>query len=118
MAYLKYWYPSRVYDIVNMIYQAQNILLPMAVAKLTHNLAGSLSAHCVRIPALVQTTSFLWETITIQDIFCFVFKSSFYFFCCVPICVGKVGHSTNSVICHPFHHFLKETCILVSWAIL
>ena len=66
MAYLKYWYPSRVYDIVNMIYQAQNILLPMAVAKLTHNLAGSLSAHCVRIPALVQTTSFPWETITIH----------------------------------------------------
>ena len=64
--YLKYWYPSRVYDIVNMIYQAQNILLPMAVAKLTHNLAGSLSAHCVRIPALVQTTSFPWETITIH----------------------------------------------------
>ena len=67
MAYLKYWYPSRVYDIVNMIYQAQNILLPMAVAKLTHNLAGSLSAHCVRIPALVQTTSFPWETITIHS---------------------------------------------------
>ena len=49
-----------------MIYQAQNILLPMAVAKLTHNLAGSLSAHCVRIPALVQTTSFPWETITVH----------------------------------------------------
>jgi len=68
IAYLKYWYPSRVYDIVNMIYQAQNILLPMAVAKLTHNLAGSLSTHCVRIPALVQTTSFPWETITIHEV--------------------------------------------------
>ena len=66
IAYLKYLDPSRVYDIVNMIIPAQNILLPMAVAKLTHNLAGSLSAHCVRIPALVQTTSFLWETITIH----------------------------------------------------
>ena len=30
-----------------------------------------------------------------EDIFCFVFKSSFYFFCCIPICVGKVGHSDS-----------------------
>ena len=66
MPYLKYWYPSRVNSIVNMMCQAQYILLPMAVAKLAPNFAGSLSAHCVRIPALVQTTSFPWETITIH----------------------------------------------------
>ena len=49
-----------------MLCQAQYILLPMAVAELAPNFAGSLSAHCLRIPALVQTTSFLWETITIH----------------------------------------------------
>ena len=46
--------------------QAQYILLPMAVAELTPNFAGSLSAHCVRIPALVQTTSFLRKAKTIH----------------------------------------------------
>ena len=49
-----------------MMCQAQYILLPMAVAELTPNLAGSLSAHCVRILALVQTTSFLWKAKTIH----------------------------------------------------
>ena len=45
------------------------------------------------------------------------------FFCCVPILCWKswsfllvVEH--HSVMCHPFHHFIKEICILVCWAIL
>ena len=52
---------------------------------------------------------------------CFI--SSFYCFCCVPILCWKswsfllvVEH--HSVMCHPFHHFIKEICILVCWAIL
>ena len=64
---LKYWYPSTVNSIINMMCQAQYILLPMAVAELTPNFAGSLSAQCVRIPALVQTTSFLRKAKTIQN---------------------------------------------------
>jgi len=67
--------------------------------------------------------NFLIDTHLWQQSFLFLYISSFYFFCCVPILCWKswsfllvVEH--HSVMCHPFHHFIKEICILVYWAIL